>query len=373
MAPQRVDTDVVVIGGGIVGCAIAARLSRWYQVCQIERHAQPGQETSSRNSGVIHSGIHLPPTSNKAVFARRGKELMVEYCQNRKLPCEQVGMHIVVARDDFFGLWPETKRLFQMLHRARSQNIRVELVSGQSIRRREPFIHGLFGLFIPDVYIVNGGAVVDALSADAATGGVDQHWSSEVIALRQVGTTWVVTTTTGEITGRAVINAAGLYADRVAALAGFNYQQYYYRGEYYRIRHESNLRLNGLVYPVHQPGKPGLGVHLTRTTDGTMLIGPNAKRVNGPTAYTLDPTPAEHFYNDVKKFLPDLDLAHLAPHPAGIRPKLTDSPGENNFQIVWESTPAPFLNLIGIESPGLTAALAIAEEVDLDLVKRFTA
>ncbi|MEK9138851.1 MAG: FAD-dependent oxidoreductase [Bacteroidota bacterium] len=334
-----------------------------HRVAVCERHPTAGRETSSRNSGVIHSGIHLSPDSNKAGFARRGKELVVAFCQDHAVRLEKVGMHILVAGDDLLGLWPETRRLVQMLKRARAQQIKVSLVSSRTIRRREPCVHGLFGLHIPDVYIVDPNGLVNALCDEAKLRSVDFHFSSEVRSISPDNAGWRVMTDEHEFTARMVINAAGLCADRVASLAGFSHQQFFYRGEYYRIHPDSGLYLNGLVYPVHQPGKPGLGVHLTRTINGDMLIGPNARRVSGPDEYLNDPTPAEAFYRDVKKFLPELELAHLLPHPAGIRPKLTDAPGENNFRIVWERTKAPFLNLIGIESPGLTAAMAIAESI----------
>lgn len=370
MSTQTTDTQIAIIGGGVIGCALAAKLAVHFHVTLIERNPAVAQETSRRNSGVIHSGIHLVPGSNKAQLARRGKTLVEEYCRRHAVPCFKVGMHIVVARQDLFGLWPEWKRLGDMLKRAKDQGIAVQFVSGRTIRQREPHIQALFGLHIPDVSIISAVALTERLHQEASLLGAMSLFDQTVTGLDQIPGGWKVTTNDHELKATCVINAAGLYADQVAALAGFQYRQYFYRGEYYRVQSESGLRLNGLIYPVHQPGKPGLGVHLTRTVNGELLIGPNAKRVNGPTDYQADPTPPEAFYNDVKSFLPGLDLLHLSSHPAGIRPKLSDGKTEDHFLIVWESAPTPFLNLIGIESPGLTAAMAIAADTTHELLHK---
>jgi L-2-hydroxyglutarate oxidase LhgO len=176
-----------------------------------------------------------------------------------------------------------------------------------------------------------------------------------------------VCTENGAYEADLVINAAGLDAADVARRAGFEYKQVYYRGEYYEVNREtSKLELNGLVYPVHRPGKPGLGVHLTATVTGRILIGPNARAVPGPEWAERDKTPAEEFHKEAVQFMPDLKLEHISWAYAGIRPKLRSEPGEQDFMVRVEPGKS-FVNLIGIESPGLTASLALAEHVHREL------
>ncbi len=356
--------SVVVIGAGVVGCALARAFSPGRSVVVLEALDGPGRVTSRFNSGVIHSGIHLPPGTLKARFAVRGKQLVEEQCARQGVPFRKVGMHVLVARDEVLELWTELGRLVHMFRRAGAQHIPVRVVDRRAVRKREPCVDCLFGLFIPEVGIIDQQAFVASVERDAAAAGAQFAYGQRVCELARDGGAWRVVTGDREIAADCVVNAAGLAAADVAKLAGFEYRQFYYRGEYYEIDGKaSGLQVRGLVYPVHRPGKPGLGVHLTATVDGRILVGPNARAVPGPEWTDRDPTPVEQFHHDAVKYLPGLKVEHMRWAYAGIRPKPTDAPGEQDFVIAREPGPAPFVNLIGIESPGFTAALAIAEHV----------
>jgi len=363
--------SVVIVGAGVVGCALAKNLARDRTVVVLEKLGEPGLVTSRRNSGVIHSGIHLPPDSLKARLARRGKQLVEEHCSRHQVPFSKVGMHILVAREDFWTLWPELGRLIAMLRRASTQRIPVRLASRRAVREREPFVECQFGLFIPAVGIIHQGRFVESLEREARGAGARFVYGSAVQAAARNGGSWRVCTRDHEFEAECVINAAGLNAADVAKLAGFTYQQVFYRGEYYEVdRQASGLELHGLVYPVHRPGRPGLGVHLTATIDGRILVGPNAKPIASLDEADRDLTPAEEFHAEAVKFLPGLRVDHLRWAYAGIRPKPRHAAGEVDFVIRFEPGSPRFVNLIGIESPGLTASLALAEHVRRGLDER---
>ena len=358
--------SVAVIGGGVVGLAIARELARdGYGVVLFEQHSMPGQENSRTNSGVIHSGIHLDPSMMKAKLARRGAELMEDYSQINDVAYEKRGMLVVVTGKHAAGMAKEFGSFLDMRAHARALGIQTELLSGRTIRKLEPAIRCLFGIRIRDVAIISQGKLITRLAYDCRKFGVELLLGAKVDGLGTASQRTVVRSEThGDYGVKLVINAAGLQADRVAAMGGHVYQVYYYRGEYYQVDPASGISTRSLVYPAKPKGAPGLGVHITPTVSGRLLLGPNAVRVDGPASFDINRTPAEAFYRDVLPFLPNLKLEHLSYHQAGIRPKLTDGKGEEDFKIGFDwndGNKIPMINLIGIESPGLTAALAIAE------------
>jgi len=362
------DVDFLIVGAGVVGCGIALRLKeRWpdKSVAVIERHPSPGRETSRFNSGVIHSGIHLPPDYLKATLASRGSKLAVEYCKRRGVTHKMVGMYIVVAPEDVFGLWGEVVNLRKMLVRARALDIDVKLVTAGALRKREPHVRCIFALHIPDVHIVDPEEFVQALEADAQASGATFYYGETCQRISADADATLVRTDKREFRAKWVINAAGLFASEISGMAGFQAgqlpQQAYFRGEYYEIDPASGISVGALVYPVHRPGRPGLGTHVTPRTDGRTLLGPNAVAISSNQDYDDNRTPPDLFYQDVRPFLPGLKVENLKQAYAGIRPKLGKEAGEKDFHISIDQSPVKMVNLIGIESPGLTASLAIAE------------
>jgi glycerol-3-phosphate dehydrogenase len=354
--------DFIVIGAGVVGCAIARELSSHGSVLVLERRERPGMETSRYNSGVIHSGIHLPPSFLKARLAREGSALVRDFCRQFNVPNREVGMHIVVTAQDCFTQVGQLKQFTKLLQRARQQDIDIEVKSGRAIRTVEPSVRCLLGVHVPGVRIIDQCAFLAALIDDMGNSSATIDCCREVTAIEPVNSGLVVTAGSSRFRASVVINAAGLYADQVARLADVQFQHYYYRGEYYEIEPSAGITANGLVYPLPPRHSKGLGIHLTPTTDGRILLGPNTKRVSGPDDYRSDKTPPEKFLSAVRAFLPSLTTADISWAFSGIRPKTTDEPIESDF-VIERHPVLPMLNLIGIESPGLTASLALARHV----------
>jgi L-2-hydroxyglutarate oxidase LhgO len=367
---EPTEVDFLVVGAGVVGCAIALKLREQWpdrSAAVIEKKSSAGRETSRFNSGVIHSGIHLPTEYLKARLASKGSKLVVEYCKAHDVTHKKVGMYVVVAPEDMFGLWGEIVHLRKMLKRARALKINVRLVSARTLRKREPHVRCVFALHIPDVHIIDPEQFVQTLEEDAQKHGAKFFYDEICTGFAGSGDETTVTTSAGEFRAKWVVNAAGLFAEEIARSAGFESDvcpsQAYFRGEYYEIDPESGISVKALVYPVHRPGKPGLGTHVTPRTDGRTLLGPNAVALESNQDYDQNRTPPDLFYRDVRPFLPKLEVRHLKQAYAGIRPKLGKEPGEKDFHISVGTSPHRMVNMIGIESPGLTASLAIAEYV----------
>ena len=213
--------------------------------------------------------------------------------------------------------------------------------------------------------VIDVPALVHALAADAAEHGVTFRYRTAVDGISVLHDAYALMTADGPIHAHAVVNAAGLGATRIAALAGFPHHRVtLYRGEYYEVT-DPALRnaVRGLVYPVYRPGNPGLGIHLTKTVDGRLLVGPNARLIDRPEAIADDRTPPDAFFNAVRPFVPSLRLDRLQFSHAGIRTKHDDGRIESDFSITLDRSDPPLVNCIGIESPGITASLAIAEHV----------
>lgn len=363
--------DLIVIGAGVVGCAIAARLHR-LNVLVLERNASSAEETSRRNSGVIHSGIHLNPGFMKARLVAEGKHLVVDHCQRvGTVPIKQVGMHIVAATEDVAHMWSEIQNLRNMLKRAKKLGVSCHLISGRELRVKEPAVRSLFALYIPENCIIDPVAFVRSLESQAKERGVEFRFNESVRRFTVQAQSIEVETDQGCYRGQVIVNATGLAADEVAALAGYQYRQVFYRGEYYEVLPRSGIMVSSLVYPVHRPGKAGLGVHITPTIDGRLLLGPNAKAIERRDNYETDKTPAEGFYSDVRAFLPDLRVEDLRWAYSGIRPKLATGRAENDFLVNFDCDPIPMVNLIGIESPGLTASMALAQFVEQGIARTY--
>jgi len=366
--PLREPYDIAIIGAGIVGAATALRLAQTFpsrSVIVLERRDGPGLETSSASSGVIHSGLHLPPDSWKARLAQRGRTLVLDACTRYGVCMRHCGMHVVVSPRDAPHLIGEVSALRELLRRARAQGVEASVISPWRVRRNEPAVRALLGIQIPDVTVIDVPTLVHALAADAAEHGVTFRYRTVVDGVSILHDPYALMTADGPIRARVVVNAAGLGATRIATLAGFSrHRVTLYRGEYYEVT-DPALRdtVHGLVYPVYRPGSPGLGIHLTKTVDGRLLIGPNARPIARPEAINDDRTPPEAFFNAVHPFLPALRLEHLQFAHAGIRTKRDDGTPEPDFHIGLDREAPPFVNCIGIESPGITASLAIAERI----------
>ena len=375
--------EIGIIGAGVVGCAIARELSarRWdrpVRILVLEAHGAPGTETSARNSGVFHSGIHEDPDSLKGRLAREGSELAVAFAQRHRLPLLSTGMVIAVSWEDIRrGLWRETNSLWRLWRNARKAKIATRLLSPSGLRRWEPNLRAAFGIAIPSVCVIDSTAFVHAVQAEAASAGVHFAFDNRVVTIEMVSSSYRLITTQQTIEVSCLINAAGLYADDMAALAmpTKTYAIAPLRGEYYEIVSERTKGLiHRLVYPALPAGSVGKGIHFSPRPNGRMYLGPNASPVSSKTAYETHKTPPEVFVQAVKKFLPALEVSDLQWAYAGIRPRIRPNPlhrVKDDFVIATDHEDPPLVNLIGIESPGLSAALAIGRYVaDLPAIQR---
>lgn len=363
------DSDVVVIGGGVIGLAAAAALARaGRSVVLVERHAALAQECTSRNSEVIHAGIYYPEGSQKALLCVAGREALYTRCAQRGIPHRRLGKLIVATCDQ------EIATLEQLQRKGRANGVPgLELIDAAEVARREPHLRAVAALESPETGIVDGHALCLSLAAEAEEHGALLVLHSEVLAIEPVAGGYRVTTRSSdgehsEVGCAAVVNAAGLAGDAVAALVGIDVDARGYRlhpckGDYFALAPGASLSLSSLIYPV--PAGPGLGVHATLDLGGRIRFGPDATYVDS-LDYGVDAAHGPDFAEAVRRYLPELRDEWLAPDYAGIRPKLS-GPGEafRDFVVTEESEAGlpGFVNLIGIESPGLTAALAIAERV----------
>jgi len=363
-----VEIDVAIIGAGVIGLATAREIAQEKKgVFVFEKNRTFGLETSSRNSEVIHAGIYYPEDSLKAKLCVEGKSLLYKLCDKHNIAYKKTGK-IIVAADENEISWLEE------LHEQGRKNGVDDLVflSRTELKRLEPNIEARAGLLSPSSGILDSHTLLKFLYSQAKGKGAEFVFNTEVVGIEKMGAKYRVEIRDREgisaFFSRVVINAAGLNSDRIAQLAEIDvakagYKLHYCKGEYFSLSSKYRNVVSRLIYPT--PEQAGHGIHVTVGLDGRVRLGPNARYVQ-TVDYAVDETQKEVFYNSTKRFLPSVELEDLAPESAGIRPKLQGS-GEafRDFVIAHEEKAGfpGLINLIGIESPGLTAAPAIARYV----------
>jgi len=358
--------NIVIIGGGVVGCAVARAVSRrWESVFLLEQMPKLGMATSTRNSGVIHSGLYYPAGSLKARHCVAGNRLTYEFCAAHNVPHRRTGKLVVAAA-------PEEEHELEALrkHGAANGVEGLRTIDRAAIRAREPHVAGTAALQIPSTGIVASEELVKAYARVAAEHGASIVTHARVERLepqKDFIRVWTRIGDTAEATeAHCVVNAAGLFADEVAAMLGnTSYRIYPVRGEYCEVVRAKSYLINALVYPLPHPEGLSLGVHFTRTLWDTVLVGPTARYVEDKNDYEGDRLPVEEFARRAKRLLPEIEAADLKLAYSGLRPKLVP-PGQRgpaDFVIACDPDHPRAIHLVGIESPGLTAAPAIAEHV----------
>ena len=362
------DTGVAVIGAGVVGLAVAARLAPKTEVVILERRARHGQETSSRNSEVIHGGMYYPTGSLKARLCVDGNRRLYELCAAHRVPHARVGKIIVAMNAE------ELPKLDELLALGLANGVEMSRLTAEETRALEPHVPSVGGLLSPNTGIVNAHALMDGLLHLARESGALLQPRAEVTGLAREGAEWRLTVREGDeegtLTAERVVNAAGLEADTIAGLAGIDveaagYRQHYWKGSYFSVRSSKARIVSRLVYPV--PGHVSLGVHAVIGLEGRLRFGPDADYLpDRALDYRVDESKRAAFGAAVRRLVPDLADEDIDPDMAGIRPKL-QGPGQavRDFVIAEEAGRGlpGLVSLIGIDSPGLTSALSIAEEV----------
>jgi L-2-hydroxyglutarate oxidase LhgO len=355
------DVQVVVIGGGVVGLATASAIAaRGRSVVVVERHPRPGMETSTHNSGVIHAGLYYEEGSLKAQLCVEGAERLYAFCAAHRVPHDRCGK-LVVAVDD--SEQPELERLRAVGCANGAPGL--DIVDREFIRRREPYVEAKAALWSPNSGRVNAHALVIALLRDGERAGGMLLRGTRLVEGEPMPEGYRLRLERETLTCDVVVNAAGLEADSVSEmLGGETFRIYPCRGEYAELRPTRRELVNGLVYPVPHPSGHGLGIHLTKTPDGAVLLGPTIRYQESKSDYENSREPLDAFLEPARRLLPQVTLADLRIGGSGIRAKL-HPPGERfaDFMIRPDAKQPALIHAAGIDSPGLTACLAIGERV----------
>jgi L-2-hydroxyglutarate oxidase LhgO len=362
----RVDeVEAVVIGAGVIGLAAARALAlAGHEVIVLERAYTIGFETSSRNSEVIHGGLYYPQGSLKARSCVEGRERLYAYCREHGVPHTALGKLIVATREE------EIPGVEKIEAAARANGVdNLEWLSASEARRMEPELHCVAALLSPSTGIIDSHALMLAYQGEAEEAGAFVAFRTPVLSGQVRGDGFELSVGGDEptvIRCRTLINAAGLYAPAIAhAIEGVPSESippaYFCRGVYFTLSGRTPFRR--LIYPVPVPG--GLGVHITLDLAGQARFGPDVEWI-GDVDYAVDSRRGDAFYAAVRRYWPGLRDNALQPGYAGIRPKIS-GPDEPAADFVVQGPAAHgipgLVNLYGIESPGLTSSLPLADEV----------
>jgi L-2-hydroxyglutarate oxidase LhgO len=371
---SAMDVDVVVVGAGVVGLAVAMELSKTKQVAVVERHGGYGYETSSHNSGVIHAGIYYPTGSLKHVLCIEGNRLLYEWCGAHGVRAHRLGKLIIAVDED------ELDALAGVAAQASANGVpgisRID--TPQRLRELEPAVRCVAALCSETTGVVDQSALMASFATEVSARdgwialrhevtSIERNGSGFRIDMR--GPDGDVTSTTSD----AIVNSAGLGAPAIAAMLRYPLdgsdaspplRQTVNKGRYYDIVTPEKARaLRHLVYPVPEHAKGGLGVHVTIDVDGGVHLGPDTEWLDDgvPLDYRADDLRRADFHAAASRYLPFLDADDLAPGQVGYRPKLQAPGGPIADFLIWQD--GGYVHLGGIESPGMTASLAIARRV----------
>lgn len=352
---------MAIIGAGVLGCAIARELLQKnpkLDLTVFDRLSEPGQLTSRTNSGVVHSGIHLDPQSQKSILAREGRRLIHHYCEEKEIPLHKCGMLIVATHRDLRKIFSQFKEFFKILDQAHKSGVQIKIRLPLNLIELEPDIRSIGGIEIEKVAIIDQEAFVFSLFREATKLGAIFRFNHSVEEISKTRKSWTVRFGEESMHFDFIINSAGPGAERIAARMGRFHQVFYVRGEYAIIKNNSLESIEHLIYPIPQKGSGGLGVHLTPTTKGEILIGPNTVPIKNPedSGSVVPRNSIESFKEAVEPFYSNIKNTELALHFSGVRCKSA------NGDFVFDCG-SNYIHIIGYESPGLTASLATAKHI----------
>ncbi|MCX5696510.1 MAG: NAD(P)/FAD-dependent oxidoreductase [Candidatus Omnitrophica bacterium] len=366
------DPTITIIGAGVIGLAVAWELSKKFEdVFVLEKKKTFGQETSSRNSEVIHGGMYYPSGSLKAKLCVEGRHLLYELCKKQMIPHNRMGKLIVATEKEEINV---LENLFKLGEANGVEGLRM--LDRKELKVLEPNVEGLAALYSPETGILDTHCLMQYFYDHAKSNGAIVAFNSEVTGIEKTFDAYSISVRNGrDLTALGtdmVINCAGLDSDTVAEMAGMgvdklNYRLRYCKGQYFRVNSSKSRLINRLVYPVPKPKSGGLGIHATLDLAGSMRLGPDDEYLdNRNKDYSVKDAKKGDFYASARKFMPFLEEEDLIPDTAGIRPKLQGNGVDFRDFVIEDETGhgfAGFINLIGIESPGFTCSLAIGQMV----------
>lgn len=365
--------DCIVIGAGVIGLAVARALSlKGKEVIVLDKEVSFGMETSSRNSEVIHAGIYYSENSLKAKLCVIGRHMLYDYCQERGISHKKCGKLIVACSEDEVG------KLQSIKDKAEKNGVHdLVLLSQEEVLEKEPELNAVAGLFSPSTGIIDSHNFMLSMVGDIENKGGIFVSRSEVMGGKILDDGFILNVKNSDtseeysIQANLIINSSGLYAaELLKKMNGFPTQHipniYYAKGNYFSL--SSQTKFNHLIYPVPEVG--GLGIHLTLDMNNQAKFGPNVEWLDSVDIhnlnYDVDENLRDIFYQNIKKYWPAIKKDALSPSYSGIRPKIMPKGHEGDFFIQTEKDHGikNMINLFGMESPGLTSSLAIAEEIN---------
>jgi len=359
------DFDVLVIGAGVVGLAVGKELAEAsYTTGLLEKNSRYGLETSSRNSEVLHSGIHYPSGSLKAILCVEGNRAIYDICKRFNLIYRKTGKITIAVEEG------EINKLEELYKTGIANGVEdIKILDASDVKKMVPDVICKAALYTGTTGIINAHNLMDFLYHRFIDAGGMAGFKEKVVRIKRDDKGYTVfTEDIQKYSTKALINCAGLFADKITGMLGINYHLYWAKGDYFSVNR--SIPVGILVYPV--PGKTSLGIHLIPKIGGGLRIGPDIEYIEKKEQaypdeksagyYKVDETKAELFYNEVSRYLPVVKKDDLSPEMYGIRTKLQGP--EDGFKdfVIKEEIPG-FINLIGIESPGLTSSIAIGRYV----------
>ena len=388
--------DFVIIGGGIVGFSTAVKIQQsGKSVLVLEKEKTPGFHQSGRNSGVIHSGIYYKPNSFKSQLSIRGRELLIDFLNIKKIPFRLEGK-IVVDKN--------IEKIEHLLDRSKNLNMEgVKILTNQGLLEKEPNSIINQGLFVPQAGVVNYRNVTEALADELESLGGKIGYFEEIISIESTTSGKILRTKKSKFQGDYLINCGGLHSDKIAKLDGLapNVRIIPFRGEYYTLDKSKSNLVNNMIYPIADPNLPFLGIHLTRTIDGDIEAGPNAvfafakegyKWTNFNFKETLNSLTyggmlklgrkyfktglsemyrslnKKAFVNEINKLIPGITTRDLHVRGAGVRAQAVDKDGNLVDDFMFQEGLSS-LHVLNAPSPAATACLAIGEHIASKVLK----
>jgi glycerol-3-phosphate dehydrogenase len=358
--------DVLVIGGGVIGCAIARELSKFKsETVLLEKETDVGSGVSKGNSGVLHSGLYYPRGSLKAKLCVEGRLMFPELAKQLDVPYKFCGKHVIAQTEE------EIEDLEDLKAVGEGNGVEgLTIITGKELKKREPRLDALYALYSSAAGIFSPYLFTIALAENALSNGVKIHVNTQVSAIKLVNNVYKVITNQGVFCADIIVNSAGLFSDRISAMIGIdNYKLYPCRGEYLILDKNCRDLINSMVYPVPPKIAGVLGVHLTPTLDGNILIGPSEEFINEREDTRTTKEKIRQLIEGAKRLLPSIPLNQVIYGFSAVRSKITPPEEKGARDFIIREDVENFINMIGIESPGLTSSLAIAKLV-VQMIKK---